>query len=50
MTLREVVAAALAEDLKPLVDLTAALLPPQATVEAVVVPRGDGVLAGSAVE
>ena len=48
MTLREVVAAALAEDLTPLGDLTAGLLPPLATVEAVVVPRADGVLAGSA--
>ena len=46
--MKEVVAAALAEDLGPLGDLTASLLPSQATVEAVIVPRGDGVLAGSA--
>lgn len=46
--MKEIVAAALAEDLGPLGDLTAALLPPQATVEASIVPRSDGVLAGSA--
>jgi nicotinate-nucleotide pyrophosphorylase (carboxylating) len=45
--MRDVVAAALAEDLGPLGDLTASLLPPDATVEAVIVPRSDGVLAGS---
>ncbi|HEX2046431.1 MAG TPA: carboxylating nicotinate-nucleotide diphosphorylase [Acidimicrobiales bacterium] len=47
MNLREVVAAALAEDLGPLGDLTGALLPSQASVETVIVPRGDGVLAGT---
>ena len=46
--MKEVVAAALAEDLGPLGDLTASLLPPGATVEAVIVPRAGGVLAGSA--
>ncbi|MDQ3897373.1 MAG: hypothetical protein M3326_09070 [Actinomycetota bacterium] len=48
MNLRGLVAAALDEDLTPLGDLTAALLPPQATVDAALVPRNDGVLAGSA--
>ena len=48
MTLRELVAAALAEDLEPLGDLTASLLPAGATAEAVIVPRADGVLAGRA--
>ncbi|HEY1281834.1 MAG TPA: carboxylating nicotinate-nucleotide diphosphorylase [Acidimicrobiales bacterium] len=36
------------EDLGPLGDLTAALLPPEATVAAAVRARSDGVLAGSA--
>jgi nicotinate-nucleotide pyrophosphorylase (carboxylating) len=45
---KEIVAAALAEDLGPLGDLTAALLPPKATGDAVIVPRNDGVLAGCA--
>lgn len=48
MSLRELVAAALAEDLEPLGDVTAALLPPGAVAEAFLVPRRDGVLAGSA--
>ena len=48
MTLAETVAAALAEDLGPLGDLTAALVPPDAMVEAALVPRTDGVLAGRA--
>jgi nicotinate-nucleotide pyrophosphorylase (carboxylating) len=48
VNLTELVAAALAEDLTPLGDLTAALLPPKATGDAVIVPRHDGVLAGSA--
>jgi nicotinate-nucleotide pyrophosphorylase (carboxylating) len=43
---REVVARALAEDLGPLGDLTAALLPAGVTAEAHLVPRADGVLAG----
>jgi nicotinate-nucleotide pyrophosphorylase (carboxylating) len=43
---REVVARALAEDVGPLGDLTAALLPPGATAVAEVVPRAPGVLAG----
>ncbi len=45
---REAVARALAEDLGPLGDLTSALLPQTAMVEAVLVPRADGVLAGTA--
>ena len=48
MTLQDLVAAALEEDLGPLGDLTASLLPPRATVEAFVVPRTGGVLAGCA--
>ena len=48
MNLRDVVAAALAEDLAPLGDLTASLLPAAATARASLVPRGDGVLAGRA--
>jgi nicotinate-nucleotide pyrophosphorylase (carboxylating) len=48
VNLRDVVAAALAEDLEPLGDITAALLPPGAMVNAVLVPRSDGVLAGRA--
>jgi len=47
-TLRAVVASALAEDLGPLGDLTAALLPPGAQAYADVVARADGVLAGTA--
>ncbi|HEX2274194.1 MAG TPA: carboxylating nicotinate-nucleotide diphosphorylase [Acidimicrobiales bacterium] len=43
---REVVARALAEDLGPLGDLTAALVPPGATIAADLVPRSAGVLAG----
>jgi len=46
VSLRDVVAAALAEDLGPLGDITAALLPPDATAEAVLVARNGGVLAG----
>ena len=44
--MRDVVAAALAEDLGPLGDLTASLLPAKATGDATIVPRNDGVLAG----
>ena len=47
-TLAEVVAAALAEDVGPLGDITASLLPSKATAEAFLVPRTDGVLAGCA--
>ena len=43
---RDVVARALAEDLGPLGDLTAALLPAASRVRAALVPRSDGVLAG----
>jgi nicotinate-nucleotide pyrophosphorylase (carboxylating) len=43
---REVVARALAEDLGPLGDLTAALLPEGTVSSASFVPRDDGVLAG----
>jgi nicotinate-nucleotide pyrophosphorylase (carboxylating) len=43
---REVVARALAEDLGPLGDLTAALVPTDATAVADLVPRAPGVLAG----
>jgi nicotinate-nucleotide pyrophosphorylase (carboxylating) len=43
---REVVARALAEDLGPLGDLTAALVPTGATAVADLVPRAPGVLAG----
>ncbi|HRW38887.1 MAG TPA: carboxylating nicotinate-nucleotide diphosphorylase [Aquihabitans sp.] len=46
--LRAVVAAALAEDLTPLGDLSAALLPPEARAEARFVARTDGVVAGTA--
>lgn len=46
MNLNEIVAAALAEDIGPLGDLTASLLPAKATGDAVIVPRNDGVLAG----
>jgi nicotinate-nucleotide pyrophosphorylase (carboxylating) len=48
VTLREVVAAALAEDVGPLGDLTAALVPRGANTEAVIVPRAGGILAGTA--
>ena len=48
MSVRDVVTAALEEDIGPLGDLTASLLPPEATVDALVVPRTDGVLAGCA--
>lgn len=48
MNVHDVVAAALAEDLEPLGDITGALLPPSAMTEAFVVPRADGVLAGCA--
>jgi nicotinate-nucleotide pyrophosphorylase (carboxylating) len=44
--MRDLIAAALAEDLGPLGDITSALLPPDAAVHAVVVPRHDGVLSG----
>ena len=44
---REVVARALAEDLTPLGDVSAALLPPGATAEAVLRTRQDGVVAGT---
>ncbi|MGH9279011.1 MAG: carboxylating nicotinate-nucleotide diphosphorylase [Acidimicrobiales bacterium] len=40
------VALALAEDLGPLGDITAALLPPASAASARIVPRSDGVLAG----
>jgi len=43
---RELVARALAEDVGPLGDLTAALLPAGVTAEADLVPRAGGVLAG----
>ena len=43
---REAVARALAEDVGPLGDLTADLLPPEVTAVADVVPRRPGVLAG----
>jgi len=43
---RQVVTTALAEDLGPLGDLTAALLPAGVTARAKLVPRSDGVLAG----
>ena len=45
---RAAVAAALAEDLTPLGDLSAALVPADAVVRAHFVPRTDGVLAGTA--
>ena len=45
---REAVARALAEDLGPLGDLTAALVPPGAGVAAGIVARAEGVLAGAA--
>jgi nicotinate-nucleotide pyrophosphorylase (carboxylating) len=43
---RDAVARALAEDLAPLGDLSAGLLPPGATATAAFVPREDGTLAG----
>jgi nicotinate-nucleotide pyrophosphorylase (carboxylating) len=48
VNIQQLVAAALDEDLGPLGDITAALLPPGAMAEAYVVPRADGVLAGRA--
>ena len=45
---RVAVTAALAEDLTPLGDLSAALVPRDATIEAAFVPRQAGVLAGTA--
>jgi nicotinate-nucleotide pyrophosphorylase (carboxylating) len=45
---RDAVDRALAEDLGPLGDITAALVPPGTTVEAAVVARRHGVLAGTA--
>jgi nicotinate-nucleotide pyrophosphorylase (carboxylating) len=47
-TIRALVAAALAEDLTPLGDLSAALLPPTATATASFAARTDGVVAGTA--
>lgn len=44
---REVVARALAEDLTPLGDVSAALIPPQATAEAELRTRAAGVVAGT---
>jgi nicotinate-nucleotide pyrophosphorylase (carboxylating) len=46
VNLRDLVAAALDEDLAPLGDLTASLLPEGAVVSAAIVPRSDGVLSG----
>ena len=46
-TVRALVAAALAEDLTPLGDLSAALLPPAARAEARFIVRTDGVVAGT---
>ncbi len=43
---RAIVARALAEDLEPLGDLSAALVPADATAQGALVPRVDGVLAG----
>jgi nicotinate-nucleotide pyrophosphorylase (carboxylating) len=48
MAVHDAVTRALAEDLAPLGDLTATLVPPEATVRAEIVPRSDGVLAGTA--
>ena len=45
---RDAVARALAEDLGPLGDITAALLPAEAQGEAMLVARADGVIAGTA--
>jgi nicotinate-nucleotide pyrophosphorylase (carboxylating) len=47
-TVRALVAAALAEDLTPLGDISAALLPPDRWAEARFVARTDGVVAGTA--
>ncbi len=47
-TIRAAVTAALAEDLTPLGDLSAALLPPEARAQAEFVVRTDGVVAGLA--
>lgn len=47
-TIRALVAAALAEDLTPLGDISAALLPPGARAEAQFVVRTEGVIAGTA--
>ncbi len=47
LAVRAVVALALAEDLLPLGDLTAALVPAEATARASFVARQDGVVAGS---
>jgi nicotinate-nucleotide pyrophosphorylase (carboxylating) len=46
VTLHPLVAAALAEDLGPLGDITASLLPQEITASAQIVPRRNGVLAG----
>jgi nicotinate-nucleotide pyrophosphorylase (carboxylating) len=46
LAVREVVTRALMEDLTPLGDVTASLLPPTAEATAELVPRSDGVLAG----
>lgn len=46
VAVREAVGRALAEDLLPLGDLTASLLPPDATVRAAFVSRATGVVAG----
>jgi nicotinate-nucleotide pyrophosphorylase (carboxylating) len=46
VNLHDLVAAALDEDLAPLGDLTASLVPAGAVVDAAIVPRADGVLAG----
>ncbi len=48
MSVADLVAKALAEDLEPLGDLTSSLLPPGAVARAAIVPRRDGVLAGRA--
>lgn len=47
-TVRAIVTAALAEDLTPLGDLSASLLPPSARAHAEIVVRDDGVVAGTA--
>ena len=44
---REAVARALAEDLTPMGDLTASLIDPGARVNAAIVARGEGILAGT---
>jgi nicotinate-nucleotide pyrophosphorylase (carboxylating) len=48
LAVRDAVSRALAEDLVPLGDLSAALVPAGATASATIVPRVGGVLAGSA--